>query len=91
MKKLSAVLAEYLTDTLEMPGDIVYGDVLISMKGYREAHICNYRSIIEFNNTQIRLQAKNCKLKITGKDLTIIQYTCEEMKIKGIISEVIYY
>ena len=91
MKKLSAVLAEYLTDTLEMPGDIVYGDVLISMKGYREAHICNYRSIIEFNNTQIRLQAKNCKLKITGRDLTIIQYPCEEMKIKGIISEVIYY
>lgn len=91
MKKLSTALAEYLTDTLEMPGDIVYGDVLISIKGYREAHICNYRSIIEFNDTQIKLQAKNCKLKIVGKHLAIIQYTCEEMRIKGIISEITYY
>lgn len=91
MKKLSTVLAEYLTDTLEMPGDIVYGDVLISMKGYREVHICNYRNIIEFNDTQIKLQAKNCKLKISGRHLSIVQYTCEEMRVKGIISEITYY
>jgi len=91
MKKLSTVMADYLTETLEMPGDIVYGDVLISIKGCREAHICNYRSIIEFNENQIKLQAKNCKLKIAGKHLAIVQYTCEEMKIKGIISEITYY
>lgn len=91
MKKLSTVVADYLTDALEMPGDIVYGDVLISMKGYREAHICNYRNIIEFNDTRIRLQAKNCKLKIVGRHLSIIQYSCEEMRIKGIISEITYY
>lgn len=91
MKKLSAAMAEYLTDTLEMPGDIVYGDVLIAIKGYREAHICNYRSIIEFNDTQIKLQAKNCKLKIVGRELSITQYTCEEMKIRGMISEITYY
>lgn len=81
---------EELVDTLELPKDLMYGAVLVSITGRQEMLIENYRGILEYNQTCIRLQAKNCRLLVQGKNLHINYYTNEEMKITGIIDSVMY-
>lgn len=81
---------EELVDTLELPKDLMYGAVLVSITGRQEMLVENYRGILEYNQTCIRLQAKTCRLLIQGKNLHISYYTNEEMKITGIIDSVMY-
>lgn len=81
---------EELVDKLELPKDIMYGAVLVSITGRQEILIENYRGILEYNQMYIRLQTKTCHLVIQGKNLHISYYTNEEMKITGIIDSVSY-
>ena len=43
----------------------------------------NYRSILIYTDTLIKLQARNCRVVIHGARLKIDYYTAEEMKITG--------
>jgi len=79
-----------IVETLELPKDLVYGAVLVTITGRQEVLVENYRGILEYNQTQIRLQTKTCRLLIQGKNLYILYYTNEEMKITGIIDSVTY-
>lgn len=90
MNKLTNVISKCMVEALKMPKDLLYGDVLITVSGRHEAYIENYKSIIEYTDTKIRLQTKNGKLKITGKQLEIQYYTADEMKITGQLSEFKY-
>lgn len=81
---------EELVDSLELPKDLVYGAVLVSITGQKEMLIENYRGILEYNSERVSLQTKNCRLVIDGKNLNIDYYTNEEMKISGIITKVSY-
>ena len=81
---------EELVDTLELPKDLMYGAVLVSVTGRQEMLIENYRGILEYNDMQIRVQTKTCRLTIQGKNLHISYYTNEEMKITGIIDALLY-
>ena len=48
-----------------------------------EVNVENYRSILIYTDTLIKLQARNCKVVIHGARLKIDYYTAEEMKITG--------
>ena len=71
---------------LGLPRDVLLGDVLVSFVGRFEVHIENYRSILLYTDTLVRIQAKNCRLIIRGSRLCIECYTSEEMKITGQIA-----
>lgn len=91
MKKISlSLFKENVVETLELPKDLVYGAVMISATGRRELLVENYRGILEYSTECIRLQAKDCRVCITGKSLNIEYYTNEEMKICGIIKNIQY-
>lgn len=68
---------------LGLPRDVVLKDVLVDFVGCYEVHIENYRSILIYTDTLIRLQTKNGRLKIRGSRLCIERYTADEMKITG--------
>lgn len=70
---------------LKLPKDVVLGEVLVSFLGRHSVVIENYRSIILYTDSLIKLQAKNCRVIIGGKRLMIEYYTKEEMKINGSI------
>ena len=74
----------------ELPADLAYGSVLLSVTGQNEVLIENYRGILEYKDEHIRIQAKDCRILIVGKRLQIEYYTNEEMKIKGFIEQIIY-
>ena len=79
-----------LVESLELPKDLMYGAVLVSITGRQEILIENYRGILEYTKSHISLQTKTCRLVIHGKDLNISYYTNEEMKITGLIDSVLY-
>ena len=81
---------EGLVESLELPKDLVYGAVLVSITGRQEILIENYRGILEYAKNHISLQTKTCRLVVHGKDLDISYYTNEEMKITGRIDSVRY-
>ena len=68
---------------LGLPRDVILGDVLISFVGRSQVNVENYRSILIYTDTLIKLQARNLKGVIHVARLKIDYYTAEEMKITG--------
>lgn len=81
---------EIIMESLQLPKDILNGDMRITLTGYREAWIENYKGILEYSPEMILLQGKNCKVQFVGKRLVIDYYTNEDMKISGRILSVKY-
>lgn len=77
-----------VVSALKLPKDVMLGEILISFVGRHAVTIENYRSIILYTDTLVKLQGKNCRLVITGARLTIDYYTDEEMKLTGQIKSV---
>ncbi|GHU44888.1 sporulation protein YqfC [Clostridia bacterium] len=90
MEKQRKARPAHFADALSLPKDIIYGAVLVTAKGQTEILIENYKGIIEYTSEKIKIQTKTCKLSVCGKNLLIEYYTNEEMKIVGIIGEIIY-
>lgn len=83
-------IREKVTTAIDMPKDVVLGASVLTVLGSNEACIENYRGIIEYTDTLIRIQTKDKQIRIHGKRLQIEYYTNDEMKIKGYISSIEY-
>lgn len=81
---------EQMSEVLNLPKDLTLGAVILTITGKHEAYVENYMSLIEYTENQIRIQTRTCKLEIHGKQLEIVYYTNEEMKITGELLEVKY-
>ncbi len=93
MKKrniFSNELKESVVRAFDLPPDLAYGSVLVSVTGQSGLLIENYRGILEYKEEHIRIQAKDCRILVVGKRLKIEYYTNEEMKINGLIEQIIY-
>ena len=88
-QKLKKVKAN-IVKSLELPKDLLYGAVIVTVTGKSEVLIENYRGIIEYTCEKVRLQTKTCQVEIRGKRLFIEYYTNDEMKVTGFIHEIIY-
>lgn len=87
---LSADIKDSVIRAFDLPADLAYGSVLLSITGQNEILIENYRGILEYKQEHIRIQAKDCRILIVGKRLQIEYYTNDEMKIKGFIEQILY-
>lgn len=76
---------EQMVTALKLPVDVFLGELLISVVGRRAVYIENYRSILFYTDTRLKIQGKNGKLDIQGKNLMIEYYTSNEMKVNGLI------
>jgi sporulation protein YqfC len=81
---------ELIVESLKLPKDTMLGASIVTMTGNAEAFIENYKGILEYTREQIVLQGKNSRICFEGKELTIVYYTNEDMKIKGRIDSVRY-
>lgn len=82
---------ENMAASLGLPRELVSGAAVLSSFGDSCLFIENHKGIIEYGRELIKLQARPCKIRITGKNLDIAFYTAEEMKITGKITEISYY
>lgn len=81
---------EKLVNGLELPKDLMLGAAILTVTGRKEALIENYKGILEYEDSFIRIQTKNCRIFISGSHLAIDYYTNEEMKISGFIESIQY-
>ena len=86
----SASLREKMVTNLELPRDLMLGAAVLTVTGRKEALIANYKGILEYEDSFIRVQTKNCRIRISGTHLAIDYYTNEEMKITGYIDTIQY-
>lgn len=84
------VLSRKLSGALRLQEDIIAkAPVLTSFGSYRVC-IENYRSILEYQEEQIRIQTRTGKIKILGKRLGIAYYRDECMCVVGDIHSIEY-
>ena len=79
-----------ITNKLVLPKDIMYGLSIVKIVGQSELYIENHRGIIEYNNDKIVIQTKSSKIEIIGKNLLIVRFSNDDMKINGNILEIKY-
>lgn len=75
-------------NTLNLPKDVLLGYTIVTMVGQREAYIENFKKIIEYNDSCVRLKAKNGMVNISGRHLLIESYESNQLVIKGYIKDV---
>ena len=80
---------ENLVTSLEVPGDLAMKETIVTLTGRSHAVICNYKSILRYQQVEIIVLGFRGKVAIRGKRLMIPKYTPEEMQIHGIISEIV--
>ena len=83
-------LREKIVDNLELPKDLMLGAAIVTVTGRGEAVISNYKGILEYEDSFIKIQTKNCRILISGSHLAIDYYTHEEMKITGFLDTIQY-
>lgn len=76
-------LGHRIERAVEVPKDISLGAPILTLIGYNEVCVENYRGIIEYTDAFIRIQTKIGQIRITGKRLQIEYYTNDEMKVTG--------
>lgn len=79
---------EKLVEAFDLPKDIVLNLPKLIFTGSHEVYIENYRGIVEYSDTQIRLNTSERTLKITGVGLGIKNIATEEITISGRINAV---
>ena len=72
-----------IVSALHLPEDVVLGEMLLYFTGSRAAVVENYRSIVLFTDTVLKLQGKTTKLTVTGKNFSIEYYDKEQLKLTG--------
>lgn len=81
-------LKEGMVSSLEIPRDLAFKDAILTMTGRTELCIENYKSILQYSLEMVQVLTKNGKVRICGRNLEILYYTRDEMKIVGIIQEI---
>ena len=81
---------EQLSNHLHLPQDILAGAPIVTATGRNEICLENYKGIIEYNGNLIKVQTKACKICIEGKQLNILYFTEDEMRITGFIHAIYY-
>ena len=77
-----------VVSALHLPEDVFLGEMLLYFTGSTAAVVENYRSILFFSDTELKIQGKNSKLKIQGKGLSIDYYDKEQLRVSGMLQNV---
>ena len=77
---------EKITGFLSLPKEIVLDLPLIMATGRSEVNVENYKNLLEFTETKIRIHTKVGPLTIEGQNLILKQVTTENILVAGTIS-----
>lgn len=91
MKRRSLHLAPRLAGSLQIPRDLAGREPVLTFTGAGELCVENYRKILEYHPHFICIETKRFKLSVEGRNLKILYYTSEEMKIVGCFEKVTFH
>ena len=84
----SGNLIRSISDLLKLPTEVTCGDTRMTMIGRSKIKVENYRGILIYTETVIKIQAINLCICIEGKKLQIRYYDQDEMEIIGRIENI---
>ena len=84
------LIREKMEQGLELKENLPFQSAILTVTGRREALIENYKGILIYEDSFIKIQTKNCRILIRGNHLLISYYTSEEMRITGFIDSISY-
>ncbi len=73
---------------MQLASDVMEGDFILRMIGTQQIWLENYRSILEYTETQIVVIGKQVRIQMQGTNLRIEYYGSVEMKISGRIESI---
>ena len=91
MKYRKKQTATNFIDALELPKDVLLGFPNMEINGNRELFISNHRGILNYNQENIEILAKDIHIEVTGKELSIALYSAEEIMITGYMEEIRFF
>lgn len=77
-----------LDSLLEMPREVASNDVKITILGFNEIFIENYKNILEYEEVFIKINVFNGTINIHGFDLNLEQMTDDDIKVTGTIDSI---
>ncbi|WP_077367965.1 sporulation protein YqfC [Anaerosalibacter sp. Marseille-P3206] len=77
-----------ISETFELPKDIIMDLPKISVIGNIQLIISNHKGIIEYSNEIIRINTNTGVVKITGNDMYLKTILTEEIIIAGTIEKI---
>ena len=77
-----------LNEILEMPREVVSNTPKISILGFNEMIIENYKNIIEYENFYIKIKTYIGIININGLNLKLLQMNQDDIRITGIVDNI---
>lgn len=81
-----ASVKERVADVLELPKEIILNLPKLTMVGRGSMIIENYKGIVEYDNSSVRINTAIGVIKITGSGLFIKEITSEDIMLEGTIN-----
>ena len=88
MKRKKPKKYSKLDSILEIPREVVSSDIKITIMGFNELLIENYKNILEYQDILIKLNTFEGALTIYGFNLKLENLTDEDIKVKGKIDTI---
>jgi len=80
---MGMTIKEHMTELLSLPKEIVLNLPQVILTGSGEVSIENYKNIIEYTDSQIRINTNSGILLIIGQELRLKQITAEHVTVTG--------
>jgi len=81
-------IKEYISDKFDIPKEIIMNLPQISLTGNRELFIDNYKSILEYSDTLMRIKAADTIIKISGKSIYIENIGTDDISLSGFFDKI---
>ena len=88
MKRRKPKKYSKLDGLLEIPREVASSDVKITIMGFDELLIENYKNILEYQDILIKVNTFEGAVTIYGFNLKLEQMTDEDIKVKGKIDSI---
>ena len=77
-----------INELLEMPNEVISNEPKITINGFNEVIIENYKNILEYEEFYIKVNTYIGAININGFNLTLTQLNQEDIMIKGKIENI---
>jgi len=81
---------EQVASFLSLPKEVALDLPLVMATGRGEVNIENYKNLLEFTETKIRVRTREGTMTIEGERLKLRQVTTENVLVSGLISGIKY-
>ena len=88
MKRKRAKKYSKLDSILELPREVASSDIKLTLNGFDEVLIENYKNILEYQDILVKINTFEGAITIYGFDLRLEEMTDEDIKVNGKIDSI---